>query len=817
MRKNRRRTFCIVLISLSLNTVAIPVLSNEKSWDEKIEAGRRCLKGGDYSSARRFLEEALRDASKSTNDDPRFGTSYFEMGQLQTRLQDYKKARESFELALRAQEKHGCTPRELALTLYGIALCCQQVGMQESAESYFRRVSDIWQKNLPPHDSEWLKVLPSLAAYASLKNDFVAAEAYYRQLTNIARENKDQEQLGTYLNLLASTLGYEGKFDEASDCAFRAYDILKKSSKSSTAIDSAEDNLRIVISSVDERKDIQIAQNNDYAAIKKSLADQLASRQADIARFSAEDPEQPTSPTAIAMGENEDEQTRAFSLIPSGPQSKTPGTGTKSGTPAAAALKPWQSTKIIKKIEHKPATGSRRYMRDGQPISAEEYKALLLANQAFEAAQQAKYVMAAELLNQALVVCPDLQTAHANLGLVLIRLAKPEQAIEHLRIAIALDPSRSAAWVNLSSCFQSTGQLKECCATYNEFLRRFPKDSLAVLARELVKKLQVEVNEQDAVEKVIAKSAYPSSDDYLPYSTVKGTLKWTGSRIPVKVYLPSSESVPGYKSEYEGIMSDSFKAWENASQDKIHFSFVQAENDADISCLWTNDFSKVSSPVEGGEAQVSFNRDGMQKVRIVILTVAPNPDTPLAETQVKAVCLHEIGHSLGLFGHSPLPGDIMYCSMPSSDVQVDLSSRDVSTICKLYSESVRIALKVDPKDKNAVNNEGVELMSSHAYVKAIEKFENALKLDPNYDLAKLNLSIAYSAYATELATKGKNQEALPIIQKAASLQSSIRNVAAKLRSSTLHNYAVILNRLHRAAEAVKIEAQAKALDQQGAH
>jgi tetratricopeptide (TPR) repeat protein len=112
--------------------------------------------------------------------------------------------------------------------------------------------------------------------------------------------------------------------------------------------------------------------------------------------------------------------------------------------------------------------------------------------------------------------------------------------------------------------------------------------------------------------------------------------------------------------------------------------------------------------------------------------------------------------------------------------------------------------------KDDINNEGVELMSSKAYAQAIEKFETALKMDPNYELAKENLSRAYNNYALDLASKGKEQEAETLMQKAMHLKDSIRNATLKL--TTMHNYAQLLRKLRREKEAASLEEEARAID-----
>jgi tetratricopeptide (TPR) repeat protein len=419
---------------------------------------------------------------------------------------------------------------------------------------------------------------------------------------------------------------------------------------------------------------------------------------------------------------------------------------------------------------------------------------------------------------------PELASAHTNIGLAYNRLGQPDEAIEHLKTAIAIDPSRSAPWVNLATSFQTTGQLKNCIATYNEFIRRFPNDSNATFAIALLKNLQKEASEQDEVEHAIASSHQSGNSDYFPFTTVKGTVKWDASRIPVKVSIGSGSGVKGYKPEFHGIMADAFKSWSSASQDKISFDFVKDASKADIECIWTTDYSLVGSVAEGGEAQTQYSPQGIQHVRIVILTADPTPDSPLTQNQLQAVCLHEIGHSLGLIGHSPKPGDIMFCSMPSAEAKVSLSARDVGTIRHLYTSDVQIAVlphgasakSENGADKAAINNEGIELMTSHAYAQAIEKFETALKLDPNYETAKVNLNSAYNNYAVELMNKGKEQEAESLMQKAMKLQSSLRSAAVKLKLATMHNYALCLRKLHREGEAAKVDADAALLEQKEA-
>lgn len=365
----------------------------------------------------------------------------------------------------------------------------------------------------------------------------------------------------------------------------------------------------------------------------------------------------------------------------------------------SAEFHPWQISSGKTLIGHATANGGAsnpknwgriQYLSGGKLITEEEYRAMLLANQAYEVIREEKYKLAVELLNKALTMCNTLPSAHTNIGLALIQIGDQEQAIDHLKDAIALDASKPAPWVNLASAFQMSGKLKESVATYNEFVRRFPQDQLAAKAKDLADHLAEEANDQSMIDKV---AGLKDAIDYFAYATKQKPIRWNSAKGPLKVYISNGSGIKGYKSDYSTMLKSAFSTWSDASGQTVKFVFVTSQDGADIDCNWSNNPEEAASLSEGGVAKVSWRGGGIEHATITIMTCDPSPDAPLTANQVFAVCLHEIGHSLGLMGHSPKPTDIMFCSMPSGGAKPVLSQRDVGTLKKLYSSDVIVGLK----------------------------------------------------------------------------------------------------------------------------
>ncbi len=215
---------------------------------------------------------------------------------------------------------------------------------------------------------------------------------------------------------------------------------------------------------------------------------------------------------------------------------------------------------------------------------------------------------------------------------------------------------------------------------------------------------------------------------------------------------------------------------------------------------WTNNPQEMISSAEGGHAMVSPDDQGILKTHVYLLTIKPEGGAILTDNQARRVDLHEIGHALGIFGHSHSPDDIMFGSMPPGDLECFLSDKDKNTILTLYSLDAKTVAKnplnhtdeMIAGDPNStvvkaarLNHEAVDALRNKNFVLAVQKLEQARKLDPANELFAENLGIAYGNCALAMMMFGKVQQANDYFNRAIPLAekgSNKSNLIAVLKN-----------------------------------
>lgn len=292
---------------------------------------------------------------------------------------------------------------------------------------------------------------------------------------------------------------------------------------------------------------------------------------------------------------------------------------------------------------------------------------------------------AVESLRKAAELAPDNADIHHTYAIALAKTGQSAAAINELRIALNLNSNLAATWVTLGGLYQSTGQLDKAIETFRTYLSRFPSDRDAKKIASLVTGLESERAKMIAT---YGQTGQPqiSETDYYTEVTREGIIRWQAAQMPLKVYVTPGDAVPGFRPQFADILKQSLAAWGQASNGLVSFALVDRPEQAQIVCQWSNDPSKFKNIAEAGHAVLdSSTKTGLVRGTITLLTVPLVEQNPVTDNRMRRTCLHEIGHVLGLAGHTANPDDAMFHTMGVSDTWKDLTQRDANTIVRLYT------------------------------------------------------------------------------------------------------------------------------------
>lgn len=168
--------------------------------------------------------------------------------------------------------------------------------------------------------------------------------------------------------------------------------------------------------------------------------------------------------------------------------------------------------------------------------------------------------------------------------------------------------------------------------------------------------------------------------------TQVGYLIW--SNFPIKVYIAPAIAVGSLtETLWRTSVVKAVAEW----QPYLSLNLVEQPELADITIAPLKPQERSNSRIRSAEALFELYLDSQQKLahRFQIL-IRPN-QTP---TYITAAVRHELGHALGIWGHSSLATDALYFSQVRNPPVV--SRRDVNTLKRIYQQPTRLGWSVLP-------------------------------------------------------------------------------------------------------------------------
>ncbi|MBX9688672.1 MAG: tetratricopeptide repeat protein [Candidatus Obscuribacterales bacterium] len=307
--------------------------------------------------------------------------------------------------------------------------------------------------------------------------------------------------------------------------------------------------------------------------------------------------------------------------------------------------------------------------------------------------QAKKPFKARKVLEQSAHLWPESAGVHYNLGCCYNECALYDQAISEFKRALDLDPKMTDCLVNMGSCYQVQGRTDEAIAFFQGYLKKNAHSKDAETIQGMIRALEKYKREHV--------DSDPASADYLPSICDEGHVRrWQITRLPLAIYISNGtdqegRQVQGFREEFNYILLGAINDWMKASHFKLSYRLVTDPKQADLACTWTHDpafLHEEGNKVEQGVAQVFAEKqagaDGTKAIvsaNVRILVCNRETGAPLSSDDMKKTCLHEIGHALGMVGHSPSNKDVMFYSN-SSSVWPALTKRDKATILRIYQD-----------------------------------------------------------------------------------------------------------------------------------
>ena len=179
-----------------------------------------------------------------------------------------------------------------------------------------------------------------------------------------------------------------------------------------------------------------------------------------------------------------------------------------------------------------------------------------------------------------------------------------------------------------------------------------------------------------------APTAAEPQTDYFNHITLFSEGRITRfTEMPIHVYISPILVESPYLPELRYAMNE----WETAAPEIIRFEETDTPEQADIRVSWGHSGLMDIQDTRLGSAELTrLNAEQGFQVEVILMLEGDGTIGKLTQEEMRTVCLHEFGHALGLWGHSPHPADINY---PTATAQHP-TERDIATLLKLYNTSL---------------------------------------------------------------------------------------------------------------------------------
>lgn len=242
-------------------------------------------------------------------------------------------------------------------------------------------------------------------------------------------------------------------------------------------------------------------------------------------------------------------------------------------------------------------------------------------------------------------------------------------------------------------------------------------------------------------------------------------LRWDIKSFPLKVYIEQNSDVPDY---YYPAIKTAFDMWVERTN-FVKFEYVNNSENANIIVK----FKDIPNDICNGRVcnfSVAYTEPNIGQQNILksmdLTFYKTNPlNKHFTNLEIYNTALHEIGHTLGIMGHSDNPSDIMFATKDNNasnsvyKAYNSLTMRDLRTLALLYRLKPTIS---NVKDLSSESFYYPQLIIGSDDVRLQKKLKEYQKYIQQYP----NIASGYINLATVYADLGDFQSTLKLLNQA---------------------------------------------------
>lgn len=386
--------------------------------------------------------------------------------------------------------------------------------------------------------------------------------------------------------------------------------------------------------------------------------------------------------------------------------------------------------------------------------------------------QQGDYPMAAEYFGQAIRHDGNNANARYYLADSLLKMNRLIEAKEAYEQAIAIAPDSPAGKMSKAGLVEIKTRLNP------------PETSVIVSATASLK--TAGRSGPDKLE-----SLFNTGSSYIDEVVEGGQMaRWSVLKMPIRLWVDKSPVGVGYFQQgFPFQVKKAMDQWVTALNNEVEYVLVDTPDQADIRVSWINTIDTKGFKTDTGITYTAgVTVPNIVKEQLVTMDVRLSTfdikGQPQGQDEIYLLALHELGHALGIRGHSQDPKDIMFAQ--NQGIQ-KLSTRDINTIRQLYGQEVDITSL--PQDKTKLNDTDRLKKVGDKIDLEIAKMETLVKTNGTH-LNFNNLGSSYFQRGKMLKKEGKTAEAQAFYDKAIKSFDTALNLEPN-SASTLYNRCIV--------------------------